>query len=460
MSRTPFGTLKSYEKNVCKALLGGGKHRIAERDLRSYFVDGDDLLAIVNRAPTGVLPPDYAPNDLVDLHTQKPIASEKDCDRFQCLRKDAAAALADMMSAMTQQGFPGHVESAYRSYFSQCSTFLRWVQKSDGNFCEAAEQSALPGHSQHQLGTTVDLFTEEWRTADPRGVFREGFGCTPAGQWLQKHSWEYGFVMPYPIHPDDRHPKQKCVVRWDINVPINPMTGYRFEHWHYRFIGKQNAEAFMDALAKSNPDLPDAPTLEQWLRKKRGLQADAELPVCDGCACGACSTLADDGPCKTDALKLDDQGMPKVGSGIPSLTRAVLKKGKRGNTMQVVVTVTAPENTLTQPPVTTATDAIYTEGTDITKMVPYPATLPHHYDALPSAYRIGVRGASSPPSSYPYQASLAGPKLEPIYNRANLLLPSQPGSHVHTISVPRSLGDSVEVALIQDGRVIAKLTAD
>ncbi len=458
MPKAPFGTLKTYDRNVCKALLGGGKHRIAERDLRSYFVDGDDLLALVNRSPMGMLPPDYAPTDLVDLHTQKPVTDSKDCDRFQCLRKDASAALADMVADMAKQGFPGHVESAYRSYFSQCGTFLRWVEKSDGNFCEAAEQSALPGHSQHQLGTTVDLFTEEWNK-DPRGVFREGFGCTDAGQWLQKHSFEYGFVMPYPIHPDDRHPKQKCVVRWDINVPINPMTGYRFEHWHYRFVGKENAAAYTEAVSKSNPDAPDAPTLEQWLRRKRGLTPDAELPVCDGCECGACSTLADDGPCKADSLKLDEQGMPKVASSAPELKKVVLKKGKHG-TMQVLVTVAVPDSALTQPPVTTAKDALYTDGSDITKLVPYPATAPHHYDALPGAYRIGVRGAGSPPNSYPYQASLAGPKLAAVYNRANLLLPAQPGTHVHTIAVPSALGDDVEVALIQDNKIVAKLSAE
>jgi D-alanyl-D-alanine carboxypeptidase len=459
----PFGSMKTYDKSVCRALMGAGKHRVAERDLRSYFVDGDDPLALVNRAPTGVLPPDYTPSDLVDLRTQKPVASEKDCEKVQCLRKDAAAALADMMAAMAKQGFPGHIESAYRSYFAQCSTFLHWVEKAGGDFCDAAEQSALPGHSQHQLGTTVDLFTEEWKK-DPRGVFREGFGCTDAGQWLQKHSWEYGFVMPYPIHPDDRHPQQKCVVRWDIPVPINPMTGYRFEHWHYRWVGKENAAAFKDFIAKSPEDAPDAPTLEQWLRKKRGLVADAELPVCDGCACGACETLADDGPCKDDALKLGDDGLPEkkalaanqaVRTDAPEITK-VSFHNKKGTTI-VDVTVTVPDDVLTQPPVTTAKHAIYTDGADVSKLVPYPGTAPHRYDALPSAWRIGVRAVGAP--AFAFQASLASPKLAPIYNRANVFLPATPGTHAHSIVVPKIDG-AVEVALLVDGKVVSAKTID
>jgi D-alanyl-D-alanine carboxypeptidase len=450
----PFGTLKTYTKNVCRALLGSGKHRVAERDLRSYFVDGDDPLALVNRSPTGVLPPDYAPSDLVDLRTQKAVASEKDCEKVQCLRKDAAAALADMMAAMAKQGFPGHVESAYRSYFAQCSTFLHWVEKAGGDFCDAAEQSALPGHSQHQLGTTVDLFTEEWKK-DPRGVFREGFGCTDAGQWLQKHSWEFGFVMPYPIHPDDRHPKQKCVVRWDIPVPINPMTGYRFEHWHYRYVGKENAAAFKDFIAKSPDDAPDAPTVEQWLRRKKGLVPDAQLPVCDGCSCGACETLADDGPCKDDALKLGDDGLPARSNDAPEITKVSFKKKK--HTTVIDITVNVPDNVITQPPVTTAKDAIYTDGSDVSKLVPYPGTQPHRFDALPSAWRIGVRAVGAP--SFGYQTSLASAKLAPVYDRANVLLPATPGTHAHTIVIPETQGD-IEVALLKDGKVVSAKTID
>src|SRR6185295_12215847 len=216
----------------------------------------------VNRSPTGQLPPDYAPSDMVDIRNGKP-ATASDCEKVQCLRKAAADALTELMEAMKKQGFPGKVESAFRSYGFQCGTFNNWASKS--SFCEATEQSALPGHSQHQLGTTLDLFTEEW-AKDERGVFREGFGCTPAGRFLQEHATELGFVMPYPIHPDDRHPKQSCVARWDIPVGINPKTGYRFEHWHIRYVGKEAAARFVDAYTNSGPGTPNEISVEQWLR--------------------------------------------------------------------------------------------------------------------------------------------------------------------------------------------------
>jgi D-alanyl-D-alanine carboxypeptidase len=208
----PFGRARVAPRAFCSGV--AGKH-VAERDLRTSFVSGDDLLALVNRSPQGQLAPDWAPSDLVDLRSGKS-AAPSECDKVQCLRAEAAAALRELLGEMKRRGHAGKVESAYRGYGTQCGTFLRWAGK--GSFCDATEQSALPGHSQHQLGTTVDLFTEEW-AKDERGVFRAGFGCTPAGRFLQEHAVDFGFVMPYPIHPDDRHPKQSCVVRWDI--PIN-----------------------------------------------------------------------------------------------------------------------------------------------------------------------------------------------------------------------------------------------
>ena len=76
--------------------------------------------------------------------------------------------------------------------------------------------SASPGHSQHQLGTAVD-FTN---AAASYEIWRP-FGDTSASWWLRKHAPEYGFVLAYP------HGRE---------------TGYRWEPWHYRYIGTENAE--------------------------------------------------------------------------------------------------------------------------------------------------------------------------------------------------------------------------
>ena len=108
------------------------------------------------------------------------------------------------------------VESAYRSYATQVWTFASWVHK--GGLGAALETSARPGHSEHQLGTTIDFKTAG--AALP--------GCTSTGRtaregaWLRKNAWKYGFVMSYP--------KGKKLV-----------TCYAYEPWHYRYVGRELA---------------------------------------------------------------------------------------------------------------------------------------------------------------------------------------------------------------------------
>jgi D-alanyl-D-alanine carboxypeptidase len=447
----PFGIARTSPRIRCGGV--AGRH-VADKDLLTTFVNGDDLLAIVNRSPTGVLAPDWAPSDLVELQSGTP-KSASECDKVQCLRKEAAAGLVELMAEMKKRGFPGKVESAFRSYGSQCGTFLRWAQK--GTFCDATEQSALPGHSQHQLGTTVDLFTEDWASSDdPRGVFREGFGCTPAGKFLQEHATEFGFVMPYPIHPDDRHPKQKCVVRWDIPIFINPRTGYRFEHWHFRYVGKDAAKRFEAALAASGPGAPTEITVEQWLRAERGIGgADAELPVCDGCNCGACTTLAAPGENACDkkggAIHLDEHGKAVPSEGAPSLVYAKQGHVKKWHGPVLDVKVDVPDLVLTQPPVVGPEGAGYAAGSTFMKLAPYPETQPRAYAPLARAWVVAVEPIPNDTGvAWPWRAALAPSTVGQIYDRANVLLPAHPGSINVRVPLPQGVAKA-KVVLLEGG---------
>lgn len=429
----PFGVAKTSTRAGCSALMGN----VVKKDIETSFVDGNDLLALVNRSPTGSLPPDFAPTDMVDIATRKP-HTPAECEEHQCLRKDAAAALEVVLAAMKKEGFPGHVESAFRSYGMQCGTFGNWARK--GSFCDATEQSALPGHSQHQLGTTVDLFTEEW-AKDPRGVFREGFGCTPAGRWLREHATDFGFVMPYPIHPDDRNKKQKCTARWDIPVNINPKTGYRFEHWHIRYVGKDAAKRFKAAFDTTPLNGPTELTVEQWIRAEKGLRnADTELPVCDTCNCGACGTLAAPGESTCDkkggALHLDDHGKP-LASADPSIRTIAKGKAKKWSGKIVEVEVEIPAGTVTQTPVIGHQATGYSAGSTFEKLAPYPETEPRAFPPLPGAWVVAVEPIPNDTGTrWPFRAALAASTHGIIYNRANLLLPTRAGNATLHIMIP------------------------
>jgi LAS superfamily LD-carboxypeptidase LdcB len=437
-------------------MLAGGGFRsfLASADTKVAFVDGDDLLALVNRAPTGALSPTYAPHDLVDLRDGSPRAANE-CDAaHDCLRRDARAALRTLLDEMRAEGTPGRVESAFRGFLTQCWVFAGWAHQAHGGFCEATEQSALPGHSQHQLGTTIDLFSADW--AAHGKVFRDGFGCTAGGRWLDENAWRFGYVVSYPIHPDDRKAASRCDARTDHSVPIDPKTGYKHEPWHLRFIGVESAARFHAAWLASGPGTPDEITLEQWLRGLRGLVGDAELPVCDGCQCGACATLAGDGdktPCRDASLWLDPEGRVVAPPDEPRILDAAARAGRDG-VVVVEVHVRAPAHTPTQTPVTDEDEPTYVEGATFRALRPYADTQPHRYEDLPGAWRVGIEsktggGASS---RWPWRASLARADLAATWNRANLVLPANAGEstlRVRIVVTPDT--QALRVTLLRDG---------
>jgi D-alanyl-D-alanine carboxypeptidase len=435
-------------------MLAGGEYRsmfLATADTRVAFVDGDETLALVNRSPTGALPPSYAPTDLVDLQDGRPRRPWECETAHACLRREARDALQRMLDAMRADGMPGRVESAFRGFLTQCGVFSSWAKQSRGGFCDATEESALPGHSQHQLGTTVDLFTAEW--ASHGGVFRDGFGCTRGGQWLDENSWKFGFVVSYPINPDDRKDGSRCIIRRDHPVPIDPKTGYKHEPWHLRYIGTDTALRFHGAWLTSSPGSPGEITLEQWLRGQRGLAGDAELPVCDGCHCGACTTFAADGdrtPCHDASLRLGPDGRVLAPNQDPVLVDARLEPAPGGAV--VVAHVRAPAHSPTQTPVATADGPVFSADATYEAVSPYPGTRPHGYDDLPGAWRIAIEPEPPLPSRWPWRASLARADLAATWNRANLVLPAKAGEsdvRVH-VALPSDVR-KLRGTLLKDG---------
>ena len=124
--------------------------------------------------------------------------------------------LKAMASAARRAGARLAVQSAYRSYSTQRSTFSYWTRVS--GYAAALKSSARAGHSEHQLGTTVDFRSyggsAPWYYAD--------WGRSKAGAWLKSNAWKYGFVMSYP--------KGKTT-----------LTCYAYEPWHYRYVGRAMA---------------------------------------------------------------------------------------------------------------------------------------------------------------------------------------------------------------------------
>lgn len=133
------------------------------------------------------------------------------------LRKEALNALTALWEEAQSKGLQLSVLSAYRSYQDQVAVYGALVNQMGET--EAGRVSARPGHSEHQLGTTVD-FTSPGAGND----LVEAFSKTPEGAWLEENAHRYGYVMSYPQGKE-------------------AVTGYAYEPWHFRYVGTEAAAA-------------------------------------------------------------------------------------------------------------------------------------------------------------------------------------------------------------------------
>ena len=154
--------------------------------------------------------PNYVPPDLVSVQQGNLFGGGQ-------IRKIVIPDLRAMAAAAAAHGTPLGSWSAYRSYATQAKLFniyAGWNGKRYTNFDDAIQFSARPGHSEHQLGLTIDF------TA--KGLNGMVSGTSAAGRWLAANAWKYGWLMSYPDG------KQKTVC-------------YSYEPWHYRYYGRELA---------------------------------------------------------------------------------------------------------------------------------------------------------------------------------------------------------------------------
>jgi D-alanyl-D-alanine carboxypeptidase len=123
--------------------------------------------------------------------------------------------LAALRVAAEAAGLELLIESAYRSYETQQATFALWSARLGP--VGASQRTARPGHSEHQLGTALDVSSPGWT-----GRFGDWAVESAEGSWMAAHAWEFGFVMSYPANGD----AQTC---------------FAYEPWHYRWIGREAA---------------------------------------------------------------------------------------------------------------------------------------------------------------------------------------------------------------------------
>ena len=121
-----------------------------------------------------------------------------------------------LIDEAASEGHDLYVGSGFRSQAYQEVVFAAQVNRW-GDEDTANRYSARPGHSQHQLGTTID-FTNTFR----------GFRQSPAADWLRDNAHRFGFILPYTVAATYR-------------------TGYVDEPWHARWVGQSLATRLRSA---------------------------------------------------------------------------------------------------------------------------------------------------------------------------------------------------------------------
>ena len=170
--------------------------------------DTGDILMIVNKEYG--LSEEYKPNDLTKVeHCDFSVGS----DECHQLKKEPAEAIEEMFAAAREDGYEIIMRTGYRSYGYQAALYESYKEK-DGE--EAADKySARPGSSEHQSGLCCDVGIE--------GKDLNTFEGTDEAKWIADNSWKYGFVVRYPQDKED-------------------ITGYMYEAWHIRYVGKEAAK--------------------------------------------------------------------------------------------------------------------------------------------------------------------------------------------------------------------------
>ena len=149
---------------------------------------------------------DYIPDNLETISKQYALENMQLVDY-------AKEAFEEMAKAAKKENLSIIAMSTYRSYDYQVTLYNSYA-KTDGKDL-ADTYSGRPGYSEHQTGLAVDVYNGKENYTN--------FENTEEFKWMQKNAHKYGFIL--------RFPKNKT-----------KETGYQYESWHYRYVGKNIAE--------------------------------------------------------------------------------------------------------------------------------------------------------------------------------------------------------------------------
>jgi D-alanyl-D-alanine carboxypeptidase len=159
---------------------------------------------------------DYAPDDLVAIDWKYRYGLQND---KYLVRKEVYDAYVEMWEAAHNEGIYLLALSSYRSKPEQQSEYDYYKNLRGESYADSV--AARPGWSEHQTGLALDIYSKECNDA-------KTFDQSNTFKWLSENSYKYGFILRYPKGAEK-------------------ITGYHYESWHYRYLGKDLAQKVHDA---------------------------------------------------------------------------------------------------------------------------------------------------------------------------------------------------------------------
>ena len=142
---------------------------------------------------------DYIPDNLIEVNGLM-------------INKEAYHAYQSMKNDINKAGLNIRIISAYRSFNYQENLYNNYLKSDKQSIVDT--YSARPGYSEHHTGLAIDI---------DNGILNfNKFYLTKEYLWMINNSYRYGFIL--------RYPKDKANI-----------TGYQYEPWHYRYVGKEIA---------------------------------------------------------------------------------------------------------------------------------------------------------------------------------------------------------------------------
>ena len=123
-------------------------------------------------------------------------------------------AFIEMFNSAKKEDLKLIINSGFRTNKEQYSLYNERKNKYGEE--EADKYAARPLYSEHETGLALDIFTYDYPTTTT-------FENSPEYKWLLNNSYKYGFIL--------RYPKDK-----------EYLTGYAYESWHFRYLGKDLAK--------------------------------------------------------------------------------------------------------------------------------------------------------------------------------------------------------------------------